>query len=213
MSDEKYRKQGFGARRVGFGQRPAIIVVDFQLGFTDAAFVLGGSPIVDAAVQKTARLLTVARAMNLPVIQAFAASWSTKDALHWKIPAVLADFHVGKPAAELDPRTYDRDYDVVIQKIGPSVLFQTSAISYLVKENVDTVIVTGCNTSGCVRATAVDAFSYGFRVIVAHDCCGDVDERPHQDNLRDMERRYADILSLEEVLNHLNNKPSQQAAE
>ena len=146
------------------------------------------------------RLLAAARQLGVPVVQTFVASCGEKDALHWKIPAVISDFHLGKWTTELDPRIYDHGYDVVVQKTAPSLLFQTPAISYLVKQSVDTAIVIGCNTSGCVRATVVDAFSYGFRVMVPHDCCGDVELGPHEDNLRDVGRRYADVLSLEETL-------------
>ncbi|WP_119168807.1 isochorismatase family protein [Algihabitans albus] len=210
MTEDGYKEQGFGAREIGFGKRPAVLVVDFQRGFTDSASPLGGSPLVEQAVQKSVGLLAAARRLGVPVVQTFVASCGEKDALHWKIPAVTSEFHQGNWTTELDPRIYDRDYDVVVQKIGPSLLFQTPAISYLIKERVDTTIVIGCNTSGCVRATVIDAFSYGFRVMVPHDCCGDVDLRPHEDNLRDVGRRYADVLSLEETLSLLEeNAPKQ----
>jgi maleamate amidohydrolase len=212
-SDAKYRSQGFGALGIGFGERPAIVVVDFQNGFTRPGFVLGGSPLVDAAVERSVGLLRLARSRGLPVVQAFAGSHGARDALNWKMPSVRADFHVGKPECEIDSRIFDPAYDVVIQKIGPSVFFQTHAISYLIKSRVDTVIVIGCNTSGCVRATIVDAFSYGFRVIVPHECCGDVDSEPHNDNLRDVGRRYADVVSLDAVTDHLNRIPAQSVAE
>jgi maleamate amidohydrolase len=83
------------------------------------------------------------------------------------------------------------------------MFFQTPLIAFLVKQNVDTVIVTGCTTSGCVRATVVDAFSYGFRVLVAEECCGDAEEGPHRDALRDVGRRYADVRATREVESYL----------
>lgn len=207
-SDSKYQSQGFGALGIGFGQRPAFVVVDFQLGFTSPYFTLGGSPLVGAAVEQTANLLARAREKAIPVVQAFVGSYSERDALHWKIPAVRTEFHWHKRACELDPRIFDPAHDVVIQKIGPSVFFQTHAISYLIKRRIDTVIITGCNTSGCVRATIVDAFSYGFRVIVPQECCGDVDTEPHDDNLRDVSRRYADVTSVAEVMKFVQALPS-----
>ena len=200
MTSDAYASQGFGTGRIGFGRRPAVLVDDFQRGFTDHASPLGGSELVEQAVRNSVRLLAAARQLGVPVVQTFVASCGEKDALHWKIPAVISDFHLGKWTTELDPRIYDHGYDVVVQKTAPSLLFQTPAISYLVKQSVDTAIVIGCNTSGCVRATVVDAFSYGFRVMVPHDCCGDVELGPHEDNLRDVGRRYADVLSLEETL-------------
>ncbi|MGP1254879.1 MAG: isochorismatase family protein [Kiloniellales bacterium] len=200
MAADTYEQQGFGTGRIGFGARPAVLVVDFQRGFTDPASPLGGSQLVEQAVESSVELLSTARRLGMPVVQTFVASCGEKDALHWKIPAVISDFHLGNWTTELDSRIYDRSYDVVVQKIGPSLLFQTPAISYLIKQRIDTVIVIGCNTSGCVRATVVDAFSYGFRVMVPQECCGDVERGPHDDNLRDVGRRYADVLSLKETL-------------
>ena len=77
---------------------------------------------------------------------------------------------------------------------------------FLTKQRVDTVVVTGCTTSGCVRASIVDGFSYGFRVIIPEECCGDQEEQAHKDTLRDVGRRYADVLSLNEVTNHIETK-------
>jgi maleamate amidohydrolase len=91
------------------------------------------------------------------------------------------------------------------------MFFQTPLITFLVKQNVDTVIVTGCTTSGCVRATIVDAFSYGFRVLVAEDCCGDADEAPHRANLVDVGRRYADVMSMSAVARYLQGVPAAAA--
>jgi maleamate amidohydrolase len=139
----------------------------------------------------------------LPVVCCYIAYSSARDAPLWKIPAVVNEFHHGHPSTELDERIYDRDYDMIVCKTAPSIFFNTPVASYFIKEGVDTVIVSGCNTSGCVRATINDAFSYGFRVIVPESCCGDVDEGPHRDNLRDVGRRYADVVDLDEVLSFI----------
>lgn len=200
MTDDVYRAIGFGAAPVGYGDRPGIVVVDFQKGFTEARFPLGGRPMVERAVGNTATLLAAARRAGLPVACCYTAYSSARDAPRWKVPAVVRDFHHGAACTELDPRIYDRSYDAVICKAGPSIFFNTSAVQFFVKEGVDTVIVTGCNTSGCVRASVIDAFSYGFRVIVPEPCVGDPEEGPHRDNLRDIERRYADVVTLEGVL-------------
>ena len=204
MTNDAYSAQGFGAHTIGYGERMAVLVVDFQRGFIEAQFTLGGSALVAAAVTNSEVLLAKARSYGLPVIQAHQASCSERDMLNWKIAVVNTDFHEGNPETELDARIYDPTYDVVVRKIAPSLLFQTPAIQYLIKERVDTVIVIGCNTSGCVRATVVDAFSYGFRVIVPEDCCGDVEQGPHDDNLRDVNRRYADVVTMDHVLNAMD---------
>lgn len=202
MSDA-YDSAGYGAgRRVGFGEKAAVVVVDLQTGFTDPAFPLGRHQMVHSAVANTAVLLKAARAVNAPVANIYTAYSSERDAPYWKIETVVKDFHHGKPGTELDPRIYDKDYDAIFCKTGPSVFFQTAVVQYLIKERVDTVFVVGCMTSGCIRASVIDAFSYGFRVMVPEPCCGDVDEGPHKDNLRDVGRRYADILTLEESVEY-----------
>ena len=188
--------------RIGFGKRPGVVVVDFQTAFTDPQFPLGRSEMVRAAVEQTALLLKAARAANAPVANVYTAYSSARDAPYWKLPVVVNEFHHGKPGTEFEPKTYDREYDAAFCKTGPSVFFQTAVVQYFVKERVDTVFVTGCTTSGCVRASIIDAFSYGYRVIVPEPCVGDMDEGPHRDNLRDVGRRYCDIIGMEEALNY-----------
>jgi maleamate amidohydrolase len=205
MVADAYQEIGFDAHRVGFGERPAIVVVDFQTGFTDPQYPLGGSEMVQKAVEKTAVLLQVARRMNLPVATCYTAYSSARDAPYWKIPAVLEEFRHGHPCTELEPRIYDADYDVVYCKSAPSIFFQTSITQFLTKERVDTVIIAGCNTSGCIRASVIDAFSFGYRVIIPEQCVGDVEEGPHRANLTDVHRRYADVVALDEVLDYLED--------
>jgi maleamate amidohydrolase len=203
VTSDPYKDIGFDSNRIGFGRRAGVVVVDFQKGFTESRFPLGGRPMVERAVNNTAQLLAAARKAGLPVASCYTAYSSARDAPLWKIPTVVNEFHHGHPCTELDDRIYDRAYDMVVCKTGPSIFFNTPVASFFVKENVDTVIVSGCNTSGCVRASINDAFSYGFRVIVPEPCCGDVDEGPHRDNLRDVGRRYADVVTLEEVLAYI----------
>ena len=95
---------------------------------------------------------------------------------------------------------HDPAYDFHFTKSAPSMFFGTPLITFLTKARVDTVIVTGVATSGCVRATIVDSFSHGYRTMVPEECCGDMEEGPHHDNLRDVGRRYADVLTLKDVL-------------
>ena len=107
---------------------------------------------------------------------------------------------------------YFPGYDVTFTKSAPSIFFQTPLMLFLTKQRVDTVIVTGCTTSGCVRASINDSFSYGFRTIVPEQCCGDQELQPHKDNLRDVGRRYADVLDVDEVIGYIDGlEPTAQA--
>ncbi len=207
---DAYTASGFGARAVGFGERPAVVVVDFQKGFTDPSFDLGKSTHVQAAVEQTAKLLEVARAQNVPVASCRVGWCNSKDIGYWKIAALHQGWFYGDPTLEMDPRIHDPAYDFNFIKSAPSIFFATPLVSFLTKQKVDTVIVTGCNTSGCVRASIVDAFSYGYRVIVPADCCGDVDAGPHDSNLQDCARRYCDAMTSADVIAHLNRLHTQR---
>ncbi|MEX6723853.1 isochorismatase family protein [Parapedomonas caeni] len=190
---------GYGQGRIGFGRRPAVLVVDFQRSFTDKAYPMGRSGHVDQAVENTARLLAVARAQGLPVATCSVGWGSRRDMGYWKVSSVYQDMFYGDAGMELDPRVADPS-DFHFIKGAPSIFFGTPLQTFLVRQCVDTVIVTGCTTSGCVRASIVDAFSYGYRVIVPEPCCGDQELGAHQANLADVGRRYADVVGLDEVL-------------
>ena len=199
-SDATYRRRTYGAEQIGFGRKAGIAVVDFQKAFTDPKFELGGAALIERAVENTARLLAVARRAGLPVANCLTAYSSEADMPHWKVAAVRRHLIRGTEATEFDPRIHDPDYDVSLVKAGASVFFQTPIVPFMVKHQVDTLIVVGCVTSGCVRASIVDSFQYGFRTIVPEDAVGDQDERPHHDNLRDVGRRYADITDTDNVI-------------
>jgi maleamate amidohydrolase len=124
---------------------------------------------------------------------------------YWKITAVRDTFLHSHPSAALDSRIYDPSYDLAVCKKGPSIFFNTGVADYFAKERVDTVIITGCNTSGCIRATAIDSFSHRYRSLVPEDCVGDIEEQPHRDNLRDIGRRYADVTNLADTLAYLES--------
>ena len=198
-----YAERGYAAHENGLGDRPGIVVVDFQTAFTDPQCPLGGAALIDRGVENTARVLDVARRYGVPVATCYTAYTSERDMPHWKVQMPLELFRHGQPGTELEPRIYDADYDVVVCKTGASIFFQTPVINFFTKERVDTVIVTGCNTSGCIRASVIDSFQYGFRTCVPEDCVGDYDEGPHNDNLRDVGRRYADISSADAVIAYL----------
>ena len=121
----------------------------------------------------------------------------------WKVSSLYKGFFHGDPATRLDPRIHRPDYDFTFTKGGPSIFFGTPLVTFLNKNGIDTVIICGCTTSGCVRASIVDSFSYGYRTIVPEECVGDMEEGPHRDNLRDVGRRYADVLPVARVLERL----------
>ena len=198
-----YAAKTYGARPIGFGKRLGILVVDFQNGFTDPRFRMGGGALIEAAVENTARLLRVARARGAPVASCYVAYPNGKGAPHWKVAAVAEDLIEGSDAAKLDPRIADHDYDYVFSKPGASAFFATPLAGFFNKEGVDTVAVTGCVTSGCVRASVVDAFQYGFRTMLVDDCSGDQAPQEHADTVRDVGRRYADIVTADEVIRHM----------
>jgi maleamate amidohydrolase len=203
---DNYRDVGYASCDIGGGRRPAVLVVDFQAAFTDPRYPLGGLPLIHAARDRTAELLNLARARRVPVAACYTAYGSSADMPLWKVKAVREEFFYGHPCTAMDPLIHHPD-NFTYCKNAPSMFFQTPLITFLVKQNVDTVIVTGCTTSGCVRATIVDAFSYGFRVLVAAECCGDPDERQHRSNLDDVGRRYADVTSVRDVESYLRGLP------
>ncbi|MEM7777310.1 MAG: isochorismatase family protein [Pseudomonadota bacterium] len=197
---DAFQAATYGARDVGYGKRPAILVVDFQRGFTDPDFVMGRSERIHAARDQTANVLAAARRANIPVASCYAGWQSSKDMQHWKVEALHHEFFVGSPALEIDPAVLDSAYDFTFMKCAPSMFFQTPIIPFLTKHGIDTTIITGCVTSGCIRATAIDAFSYGYRTIVVDDCCGDPAAESHVANLTDIDRRYADVRQSDDIL-------------
>ena len=200
---DTYTTVGYSSPSFSAGQRPAVLVVDFQLAFTDPRWPLGGLPLIHAARDRTAQLLEVARTKNVPVAACYTAYGSLADMPFWKVKPVRDEFYYGDPCTEMDPKIH-HEKNFTYCKNAPSMFFQTPLITFLVKQGVDTVIVTGCTTSGCVRATVVDAFSYGFRVLVPEECVGDPDERQHRSNLDDVGRRYADVMTADAVEAYLS---------
>ena len=203
MPQDNYTAATYGAFDIGWGERPAVVVVDFQTGFTDGKSALAQSDHVQRAVDKTSELLTSARAHNVPVASCRVGWGSNKDIGYWKIKDLYTqDWTFGGEATNMDNRVYDPDYDFNFYKSAPSIFFGTPLMAFLTKQNVDTVLVTGCTTSGCVRASIIDAFSYGYRVMVPQDCCGDQAEGPHEANLQDVGKRYADIITAADAIKH-----------
>jgi nicotinamidase-related amidase len=198
------RHEGFHGR-AGFGRRPALVVIDVNRGFTDPA-----SPLVcdlDECVAGIRRLLDGFRAAGLPVVfttVAFdAAAKAAARVFIEKIPALLA-LEAGSPWVEVDPRIAPLPDEPVIVKTFASAFFGTALPSVLAAEGCDSVVVTGASTSGCVRATAVDALQHGYRTIVPRDAVGDRNPAAHEANLYDLDTKYADVVSVADVLEHVS---------
>ena len=204
MSDD-YQRRSYGDTSVGLGKKPGIVVVDFMKAFTDPQYPLGGAPLVMRALENTVTLVQAARRCGVPIASCNTAYMNEREMPYWKISAVRETFWHDHPSAGIDERVFDPDYDLAVCKKGPSIFFNTGVSDYFTKERVDTVIVTGCNTSGCIRATAIDSFSYRYRTLVPEDCVGDIEEQPHRDNLRDIGRRYVDVTSLAAMLAYLED--------
>ena len=195
---EIYQKQGFG-NQSGFGERPALLIVDFVNGFTDADQFGGGN--IDAAIQTTKSLLATARATQNPVAftrVVYADDGSDAGVFCLKAPG-LAALTEDAPASQVVDDLSPVHGEYVIRKTQPSAFFGTNLAAWLVAKSVDTVLVTGCTTSGCVRASVIDSMSYNFRTIVVTDGVGDRAMAPHEANLFDMEQKYADLMTAEEV--------------
>ncbi|HEX2940140.1 MAG TPA: isochorismatase family protein [Rhodopila sp.] len=210
MPNDIYTQRGYGSRPVGFGAKPGVVVVDFQRGFTDPQFPMGGGSAIDQAVSNTVPLIQAAKRAGLPVVACVNGYDSPRAAPLWKAAPVF-DLLKGTPSVELDPRIAAAEPDVLLMKSAPSIFFATPAASILTRERVDTIIVTGCVTSGCIRASVIDAFSLGFRVMVAHDCVGDHDKVAHDQNLQDMDRRYADIIDAATAMAEIERWRSRNA--
>ena len=202
--DDPWLSRGYGQGAIEPGERPAVLVVDLQYAFTDPSFPLGGAPLVGRAVEGTARVVRAARGAGVPVFQTVVA-WREdgSDIGLWpvKLP-VLRQVTLDSRWARVDERVWDEG-DVLLVKKWPSFFHGTPLLSLLTAAGCDTVVVTGCMTSGCVRATIVDAFSYGLRTLVPEDCLGDQGHDGHEANLLDVHRRYAEVTSADEVIAYL----------
>jgi nicotinamidase-related amidase len=201
-----YRAAGFtGAFTLGI--QPAVIVVDFCRGFTDPACPLGAD--MDETLARTRQLLDAARRRKVPIVfTTIAYDDATRAATAWlrKVPS-LAELAVGSPWVEIDPRLGRLSREPVVAKTGASAFFGTALHAMLVAGRIDTVLVTGATTSGCVRATVVDAVQNGFSTFVVTDCVADRSAGPHEANLFDMTAKYADPLTAEEVMGYLTQLP------
>jgi len=204
QSDSVYERAGFGAA-VPRGSRPALVVVDLTRGFTEPDFPTGAD--LTAEVTAAASLVAEARRHGFPVIYtaiAYTPAEADGDSVAWlrKAPGMRA-LREGSDAVALDPRLDRRDGDHLVVKKGASAFHGTALAALLSGLDVDTVLVCGATTSGCVRATAVDAVQSGFDTLVVREACGDRAQRPHDAALFDLQAKYADVVALDDALAYL----------
>jgi nicotinamidase-related amidase len=197
------KHEGFHGR-AGFGKRPALLVIDVNVGFTDPA-----SPLVcelDDVVASIRRLLDEFRRAQLPVVYT-TVSYGEGDkvaaaAFIDKIPALLT-LEAGSRWVEIDPRIAPLPAEPVLNKLFASAFFGTPLASLLASAGCDSVVVTGASTSGCVRATAVDALQHGYRPAVPREAVGDRNPAAHEANLYDIDAKYGDVVAVDDVVDHL----------
>lgn len=208
---ELYERSGFGGR-VGFGKRPALVVIDLARSWLDDESPQGSSRL-EPVLHNTIKLLEVARKRECPVFfttMAFtpweAAGPYGRKMLHLGEKGSL---DAGSKMVELDPRLNRRPEEPLLVKPRASAFWGTPFDSYLAGRNVDTLIITGCSTSGCIRATAESAHNLNLHTIVVSEAVGDRSPLAHEVNLTDIDLRYADVVALEDTIAYLDGRAAQ----
>jgi maleamate amidohydrolase len=201
-----YKQRGIFQDRFGFGRTPAVVVVDFAYGWTDEAYA-GGSARLGDPVENTRKLLAAGRAVNVPIIYTTSPFRPESGDQPFKSAADASPkFRAwDERACQIDERVAPLPADLVIEKENASAFFGTHLASYLIQHQVDTLLITGCSTSACIRATATDAKSYRFRPVIVRECVGDRHAACHVFTLHDIQARFADVVSLEETLAFLSS--------
>jgi maleamate amidohydrolase len=195
---DRYSSVGIGAR-YGFGEKAALVVIDMANAFNDPQHPIGADQ--ESAMVGIEQLLEVTRSVSLRTyFFTTAFHEDLHDAGTWvkKIP-VIGTLQLGTPEVDIDERLARRDDEPLVVKKASSCFFGTPFATWLHAEGIDTLVVTGTSTSGCVRATCLDAASHGFRVIVPEECVCDRLESVHRSNLFDIDSKYADVMPLSEV--------------
>jgi len=199
---ENYKKAY--SNRVGFGQRPALVLIDFAHAYYDPESELYAG--VDAALASALRIREAAHAAGVPVVltEVTYQEGGINGGRFFEKAKPLHNFIKGRKTAAFAESLVPRNDEIIVSKQYPSAFFGTSLASTLTAGGIDSVILTGLTTSGCVRASCVDSMSHGFRTIVVADACGDRHPAPHEANLFDMNAKYADVVSEADVLTYLS---------
>ena len=199
-----YQSRGIFADHFGFGDRPAILVVDFANGWTDDSYA-GGSRRLDSPVENTAKLLAAGREQGVPIVYT-TSPWRprTADQMFKTAADVSEGFRPwDEHACQIDDRLKPATEDLVIQKESASAFAGTHLAGYLISLQCDSVLITGCSTSACIRATATDAKSLRLKPVLVGDCCGDRAAAAHVFTLFDIQARFADVVSVDEAIESL----------
>ena len=210
--EEFFAERGFRLK-IGFGERPALLVIDMLKAFTDPDRMLGAN--LDAQIEAIEPLLEAAHDRGIPVIfsTVIYEDDDLKDAGIWALKQKgVVTLKAGSDGVEVDSRLDFRKGDTLLVKKYASCFYGTDIVSRLIAHRVDTMIITGWTTSGCVRATAVDACQVGFRPMVVREAVGDRSQAAHDQSIFDLNAKYADVVSLEEALQYLktigDNRPA-----
>ncbi|MSO74747.1 MAG: isochorismatase family protein [Alphaproteobacteria bacterium] len=199
---EVYQRQSFG-QRLGLGRRAGLLVVDFVNGFNDQALFGGGN--IGPAIERSVDLLDACRRMDMPIVFTrivFEADGSDHNLFVAKVPA-LGQLTEAAPCSQIVPPLAPKPGEMVVRKRLPSAFFGTDLAAWFTIKGVDTLLIVGCTTSGCVRASVLDALCHGFRPLVVTDCVGDRAIGPHEANLFDLGQKYADLLNRDEAVKAL----------
>lgn len=202
--DESSGPEQFG-ESVGLGERPALVVIDLINAFTDPSTGLGSE--VGDVLDETARLLAAFREQDLPryfTTVAYEDSYGDAGRFVEKVPA-LKELRQGTEAVEVDDQIAPAGDERVILKKYASAFYGTDLETELTTHRVDTLVLAGVTTSGCIRATAVDSLQHGYRTIVPAEAVGDREEGPHRANLYDINAKYGDVVETSDVIEHLDD--------
>ena len=197
-----YEDKGFAARS-GFGKRPGLLIVDFINGFTDPDSPLGGD--FSSQLDVTNRLLKAFRGAALPIVYTvieYEPGFRDAGVFIQKVPS-LSVLLRGSPMCAVDDRIAPRPGEFIVSKKYASSFFGTNLDTHFRTHGVDTCVIVGCTTSGCVRASAVDSLQYGYQTIVVREGCGDRAQGPHEANLFDIDAKYGDVISIGECLDYV----------
>jgi maleamate amidohydrolase len=207
------RLPGFHGRGAGLGERPALVVVDISVGFTNPESPLACD--LEHVVDAVGLLVAAARRADVPVVYTTVAydeeGKRRAAAFIEKVPALLT-LEAGSRWVEIDPRIAPQPGEPVLRKLHASAFFETELAGLLAAAGCDSVIVAGASTSGCVRATVVDALQHGYRTVVPREAVGDRNAAAHEANLYDIDAKYGDVEPLEEALAYLEELALAQAS-
>ena len=197
---DHYNERGIFLKKFGYGEKPALIVIDMAYGWTDPEYATGSARL-DEAVEGIQRLLTVCRAKGIPVIYTTSPfREESEEPMHARPTQFRAwDAH----ACEIDARLTPQKGDFIIYKENASAFFGTHLAPYLIERGVDTLIITGCSTSACVRVTATDARAHRFKAIIPRQCVQDRAAAAHEWNLFDIDAKFGDVVDIGEILDYL----------